>query len=208
MGQCYAVSLGVCILRRHSILTDHRRFPCSRYVHFHRVMVTRVPSPGRDSISKSFTNRFAPLNPNPNPLPEVNPSFNARSMSAMPAPLSSKVKRKPFLALLLSWSRWTWPSPPPCSRMLRANSLAAVTIFVCSTRLKPISTARVRTHCRIRTTSSEERIGTDSVTDDGTVRFLSFDRTAKQLHAFVHVQCGPHACERQAQFDERNRDGG
>jgi hypothetical protein len=38
---------------------------------FHRTMVTRVPSPGREAISNSLESRLAPLSPLPNPAPVV-----------------------------------------------------------------------------------------------------------------------------------------
>src|SRR5262249_49243730 len=39
--------------------------------HFHRVIVTRVPSPGRDSMLNSLDRRLAPLSPSPRPPPVV-----------------------------------------------------------------------------------------------------------------------------------------
>jgi len=43
----------------------------SHILHFHFTTVTRVPSPGTDQISNSFTNRFEPLSPRPKPLPPL-----------------------------------------------------------------------------------------------------------------------------------------
>src|SRR6185312_4072469 len=42
--------------------------------HFQRTAITRVPFPGADSISKSFTRRLLPPRPNPMPPPVVKPS--------------------------------------------------------------------------------------------------------------------------------------
>ena len=39
--------------------------------YFHRAIVIRVPSPGRDDSSKSWERRRAPLRPSPRPLPVV-----------------------------------------------------------------------------------------------------------------------------------------
>ena len=60
-----------------------------------RVIVTRVPLPGVDSISNSLTSRFAPPKPRPIPFPEVYPSRNARSISGIPGPASTKCARNP-----------------------------------------------------------------------------------------------------------------
>src|SRR5690349_16484814 len=43
-----------------------------------RVIATRVPLPGVESMENSFDRRFAPLNPRPSPAPVVYPSFSAR----------------------------------------------------------------------------------------------------------------------------------
>ena len=40
-----------------------------RDVYRHRTIVTRVPSPGRDSMKNSLERRFAPDRPRPSPLP-------------------------------------------------------------------------------------------------------------------------------------------
>src|SRR5262249_15019931 len=97
--------------------------------HFHRVMVTLVPEPGFESMSKSLTRRRAPPRPRPSPLPVVKPSRSACPTSGMPGPWSSKTSRRPRRAPSFSDSRRTVP-PPPYSTALRASSLAAVTIFV------------------------------------------------------------------------------
>src|SRR5262249_61202373 len=46
--------------------------------HFHRVIITRGPSPGRDSMLNSLDSRLSPLNPTPRPSPVVQPSSTAR----------------------------------------------------------------------------------------------------------------------------------
>src|SRR6185369_3765428 len=50
--------------------------------HRQRVIVTRVPSPGREWMSNSLTSRLAPPRPSPSPPPVVNPSRMACSTSA------------------------------------------------------------------------------------------------------------------------------
>src|ERR1700757_650855 len=55
-------------------------------LYFQRVIVIRVPSPGRETMSNSFTRRFDPPRPRPNPEPVVKPSRSASSTSGMPGP--------------------------------------------------------------------------------------------------------------------------
>src|SRR5262249_24029760 len=78
----------------------------------HRVIVTRVPSPGRESIANSFESRRAPPSPSPSPLPVVKPSFSARSMSAIPGPWSSTVSRSPGRLPPRSAAMRATPPPP------------------------------------------------------------------------------------------------
>src|SRR5262249_50723866 len=93
--------------------------------------------------------------------------------------------------------------------VLRASSLAAVTILVCSMRLKPSSRAHVRTTCRTATMSWEERTGRVSSTGIAvTVAVAARERRAEQRHAFVHVETGTHTGERQTELDQRDGDGG
>src|SRR5262249_27929057 len=92
---------------------------------------------------------------------------------------------------------------------LRASSLAAVTILVCSMRLKPSSTAHVLTTCRTTTMSCEERTGSVSSTGIAvTVAVATGERRTEQRHAFVHVETGTHAGKRQTELDERDGHGG
>src|SRR5689334_11742280 len=136
-------------------------------------------------------------------------------MSAIPGPRSSKVSRRPARPLSLTASSRAVP-PPPWSSVLRANSLAAVTILVWSTRLNPCATAHDRTLCRTATTSCCERTG--SVSHRSTAiwalglhagfREPLFDqagRVAEQHHALFDVECCAHARKRQAKLDERDR---
>src|SRR2546426_3571056 len=89
--------------------------------------------------------------------------------------------------------------------VLGASSLAAVTIFVCSTRLKPISTADVRTTWRTTTMSLEEWTGRVSSIGIAVTVAAAGERRAKQRHPLVHVQAGAHAREGEAQLHEIGR---
>src|SRR5262249_8281242 len=95
----------------------------------------------------------------------------------------------------------------------RASSLAAVTIFVWSTRLSRRSTAAARTAWRMRTMSSDDR--SDSVSSlsigirglgDGfggcAVASARLERTAKNLHALFDVESGAHAGKGEAKRHE------
>src|SRR5690606_1011477 len=103
-----------------------------RGAHLHRVTLTRVPVPTLDSISNSLISRREPDSPNPRPVPVESPSRGASSASGIPGPESTKSSRSP-----LRWPSTTCRNravpPPPCSTVLRASSLAAVTILVWST---------------------------------------------------------------------------
>src|SRR6185312_15352480 len=96
--------------------------------------------------------------------------------------------------------------------VLRASSLAAVTILVWSTRLKPSSTAQLRTACRTLTMSSEVWTGSFSVRASA-IQSLARRRGAvdprdlQHLHGAFDVQRGPHAAERHAQLDQGDGDG-
>src|SRR5262249_14352540 len=101
--------------------------------------------------------------------------------------------------------------------MLRASSLAAVTIFVWSTRVSRRSTAVARTAWRIRTMSSDDRRdrvsslsidirGLDGGLGAGAVAFALAERAAGGLHALLDVECGAHAGEGQAELDQRDGD--
>src|SRR6185503_10051065 len=90
--------------------------------------------------------------------------------------------------------------------VLRASSLAAVTILVCSTRLKPRSMARLRTICRALTTSSPLRTGNVSAS-------LAIGGLARPLHGLaqegqsrVDVQRRANPGQRQAELDQRDGD--
>src|SRR5580698_1128145 len=111
------------------IARSHREHEARSFSHFHRVTVTVVPSPGAVLMSNSFMSRLLPPSPNPMPCLLVNPSVRACLMSAIPGPLSEKLNRMP-LRMPSTTSAISSSPPPPCSRVLRPNSLAAVTIFV------------------------------------------------------------------------------
>src|ERR1700761_4959129 len=80
--------------------------------HFQRVTETRVPAPTTDLISNSLTRRRAPDNPNPMPVPELQPSVSASSRFGMPGPVSSNVSLTPFLTPSCSTSHFKLPPPP------------------------------------------------------------------------------------------------
>src|SRR6187402_3959836 len=95
--------------------------------------------------------------------------------------------------------------PPPCSSVLRASSLVAVTNFVISTRLNFSSPAHDRTICRTRTTSSDVRTGNVS---DFTAIGIFFqlaifaDVLCQQLHPALDVQRGFYARQRHAKLHQ------
>src|SRR3984885_15858325 len=108
---------------------SYRQNDTGPFYHFHRVTMTVVPCPGAVLISNSFMSRLLPPSPSPIPCLLVNPSVRACLMSAIPGPLSEKLNRIPVRAPSTTSAISSSP-PPPCSRVLRPNSLAAVTIFV------------------------------------------------------------------------------
>src|SRR5262249_18407266 len=87
--------------------------------------------------------------------------------------------------------------------VLRASSLAAVMIFVWSTRLSPASTAQTRVNWRTRTTSSDDRMARRSVLVVG-IDVLQGRPTLDQLHAALNIESGPHSRQRQTQFNQRD----
>src|SRR4051812_27655465 len=97
--------------------------------------------------------------------------------------------------------------PPPYVSVLRASSLAAVTIFVWSTRLKPSSTARCLTAWRAPTTSSADLTGRSSLRRTGNVAPPAVDAAAQQIHAALDVERRPYPVQRQPELHERDRDG-
>src|SRR5208282_1744622 len=100
-----------------------------RESYLHRATVTFVPLPTSVSMLNSLTRRLLPPKPSPMPDPEVNPSFSASSISGIPGPWSSKIRRNPDFAATLTTSIVIDP-PLPWSNALRASSLAAVTSLV------------------------------------------------------------------------------
>src|SRR5687768_13389994 len=93
--------------------------------------------------------------------------------------------------------------------MLRASSLAAVTILVCSTRLKPSSTAKLRTRWRTLTTSAPWFTDSVSVFVAGIreTRDVMTGDFAKENHAPLDVEGGAYAGQRKAELDEGDGDG-
>src|SRR5262249_45052549 len=83
-AQVHGEAPGLADLRR--IVNGNHERGIERSGHFPLVIVTRVPSPARESIVNSLTSRFAPPSPIPMPLPVVKPSVSARSTSGMPGP--------------------------------------------------------------------------------------------------------------------------
>src|SRR5688500_3423568 len=136
----------------------------------------------------------------------------------MPFPRSSKVIFSPRRALAATTSTRAVP-PPPWVNVFRASSLAAVTIFVWSTRLNPSSMASARTCCRTTTMSFAVRTGSRSFlrTDIGVPAigegplFQTIGRVeqrAQQCHAALDVERRSNAGERKAELHEGNRHGG
>src|SRR3954471_8564804 len=91
----------------------------------------------------------------------------------------------------------------------RAISLAAVTIFVCSTREEQSSWANFRTAWRARTMSCSLLRGSTSVfVMDAIGVLLPGHGGPQQAHAALDVEGGLDAGQGEAQLDERDRDGG
>src|SRR5829696_7114696 len=92
--------------------------------------------------------------------------------------------------------------------VLRASSLAAVTIFVWSTRLNFSSCVIFRTAWRASTTSCSTRRASVSLLMTA-IRALPVGghRGAEPVHSPFDVERGLHPLERQPQLDQRDRDG-
>src|SRR5688500_11977315 len=91
--------------------------------------------------------------------------------------------------------------------VLRASSLAAVTILVWSTRPKASSWASLRTSCRARTTSCSVRTGRVSVLVTDIAGFPPRHGRPEALHPALDVEGRVHAGQGEAQLDEGDRDG-
>src|SRR4051812_46786590 len=91
--------------------------------------------------------------------------------------------------------------------VFRASSLAAVTSFVCSTRLKPIFAAHSRTVRRIATTWFSSRISNWSLRTTAIPRPGPVDRRLQELHAALDIERGTHALQRESQLDQRDGHG-
>src|SRR5690242_14832021 len=103
--------------------------------------------------------------------------------------------------------------PRPYTTVLRAISLAAVTILVWSTRVKPCCTAQVRTAWRTATTSFSARSCSTSALDGCTIVLVPVvvggvvaDGGFEELHAAFDVEGGPHTGEGEAQLDQGDGD--
>ena len=129
-----------------------------RAAHFHRVIVTRVPSPGRDDdlelVREPPRAAEAEAQPAAGRVAVLSAPARCRRCPA-PGPRTSAAAR---CGRSLSTFRSRSVPPPPWTSVLRASSLAAVTILVWSTRLKPeLRRPQSRTAWRTRTTSSSAR---------------------------------------------------
>src|SRR5579883_2817798 len=90
--------------------------------------------------------------------------------------------------------------------VLRAISLAAVTILVWSTRPNPNATARLRTAWRTRTTSSACRTGMTSLAATINPVLRSVDQAAYERKALVDIERGPHPRKAEAELDQGDGD--
>src|SRR5215469_14689083 len=89
--------------------------------------------------------------------------------------------------------------------MLRANSLAAVTIFVWSTSDRLISTACRRTAWRTATISPESATEIVSVWTTGIpVKVWKANVAAQHLHPFFYIERGVHAAQVEAELNQSN----
>src|SRR5690606_24054619 len=160
-------------------------------------------------MSNSLTRRRVPPRPRPMLLTLEKPSVMAWLMSAIPGPWSSNVSCRPMRP-----SRWSshivMEPPPPCTSVLRAISLAAVTNFVRSSELKPSSVAQscaarldADTWSGVRTSSLMDRRGgfTSSLV---ALRLLAAEVVEKR-HTLVDVQRGVDTPERHAELDQGDR---
>src|ERR1700722_14063160 len=87
--------------------------------------------------------------------------------------------------------------------MLRANSLAAVTIFVWSTSDRLIFTACRRTAWRTPTISPEAPTEIVSGVITGIlIQFLDSDLTAQHLHPFFYVESGVYSGQVKPEFHQ------
>src|SRR5258705_6339887 len=125
----------------------------------------------------------------------------------MPGPLSSKVSRNPRRAPSPSPAIRVEP-PPPWTRVLRASSLAAVTILVWSTRLKARPTAHWRVTCRTRTTSSSECTSSVCSRTVGIQPPARAEPAADQSHALLRVQRGANSVQVYPELDQGDGDRG
>src|SRR5262245_55389684 len=93
--------------------------------------------------------------------------------------------------------------------VLRASSLAPVTLFVWSIRLHPSSAAQLRTSCRTLTIWSSERMSNRSrfVTAMERLRRVVAQCRSQELHAFLHVERRAHSVERESELDQGDRHG-
>src|SRR5436190_21299535 len=90
--------------------------------------------------------------------------------------------------------------------VLRASSLAAVTILVWSTMPNPRSCEILRTFCRASTMSCSERTGTTSLLVMVIDPVCAPEPGAKPLHPPLNRQRGVDTREAQAELDQRNGD--
>src|SRR5437773_11939611 len=95
-------------------------------------------------------------------------------------------------------------------RMLRAISEIAAAITVWSPLENPASAARSRPRCRAVTTSVSAAIGisSSSATVDASALDAELRLLVQEQQAFLEIQRGGHALEREAELDHGERDLG
>src|SRR5690349_18158882 len=71
LGQIYRLTARLAHLAGFTDRKEQLVSHTSTTSYFHRVIITRVPWPGEESIENSFDSRLAPVNPRPSPLPVV-----------------------------------------------------------------------------------------------------------------------------------------
>src|SRR4051812_21517329 len=92
--------------------------------------------------------------------------------------------------------------------VLRASSLAAVTILVWSTSPKPRAMAHSRAIWRTRTISSSLRSGTSSSLTTAIAALARLAGHVQEVHSELDVERGAHAGQGEAELDEGDGDRG
>src|SRR5215216_6790978 len=178
-------------------------------------MVTRVPTPTSDSISKTSTSLLEPGSPLPRPRPVEKPSRMAAPMSGMPGPVSSKMRRRPARPCAASSGCAIMRPRLAYLTTLRASSEVTVASRVTSMMRKPRPAARVRTSPRATAMSCSLSRAIDLLCKGSgppEARVLLFvlvdgELAPQQTDALVHVEHRVHAAQLKPQFDQRDGDG-